>query len=105
VTDVLSTGAADSRVLRTWGRTDRARVEQAGSHFIDDPEKDVRSAVLTAAQHGIVLSVASTICGTLPEKFRERDRYVSQVNGVATARCRVCNQELGSPFRVAGVHP
>jgi 3-hydroxyisobutyrate dehydrogenase len=105
VVDVLCTGAADSRVLRTWGRTDRARVEQAGSHFIEDPEKDVRSAVLAAAQHGLVLPVASTICGTLPDKFRERDSYVRQGHRAAIPRCSVCNQELGSPFRAAGAHP
>jgi 3-hydroxyisobutyrate dehydrogenase-like beta-hydroxyacid dehydrogenase len=105
IVGVLCTGAADSRVLRTWGRTDRARVEQAGSHFTDDPEKDVRSAVVAAAQRGVMLPVASTIAGTLRDKFRERDIAVDQARARGAPRCTICNQELGFPFRVAAVHP
>jgi hypothetical protein len=53
-----------------------------------------------------VLPVASTICGTLRDKFRERDTYVSEGHrSAAIPRCSVCNQELGSPFRAAGAHP
>src|SRR5581483_9146550 len=73
VTEILCTGAADSRVLRTWGRTDRTRAEQRGTHFSDDVAKDVRNAAVTAARRGVVLPLASAIAGCLPDQVRARD--------------------------------
>lgn len=105
-TEVLCTGAgaADSRVLHTWGRTDRTRAEQAGTHFSEDVAKDVRSATLTATRRGLVLPLSSTIAGCLPEKARVRDAQLAQAPRPPAPLCSICNQDLAAPFRPLGHH-
>jgi 3-hydroxyisobutyrate dehydrogenase-like beta-hydroxyacid dehydrogenase len=106
VTEVLCTGAADSRVLRTWGRTDRTRADpesRLGRSM--DPAKDLRVAAVTAAAHGIVLPVTSTIVGCMAEKLRVRDKELASNSKPPIPRCTICNQELAKPFRSRGVHP
>jgi hypothetical protein len=107
VTTVLCTGAADSRVLRTWGRTDRTRADpEAGMHHIyDRAANNIRVAAVTAAARGIVLPVTSVIVGCLGEKVRRRDEELAAAPRSPIPRCSVCNQELAAPFREAGAHP
>jgi 3-hydroxyisobutyrate dehydrogenase-like beta-hydroxyacid dehydrogenase len=104
VVEVLCTGAADSRVLHTWGRTDRTRAEQAGTHFSEDVAKDVRSATLTATRRGLVLPISSAIVGCLPEKARVRDEQLAKAPRPLAPRCSICNQDLAGPFRGLGYH-
>jgi len=106
VTEVLCTGAADSRVLHTWGRTDRTRADpEAGSHHIPERASDnIRVAAISGAAKGLVLPLASVLIGTIGEKVRVRDAELARRGRVDAPRCSVCNQELAKPFRDAGVH-
>lgn len=102
--EVLCTGAADNRVLHTWGRTDRTRAEQAGTHFSEDVAKDVRSAAVTATRHGIMVPIASAIAGCLPDKTRARDKQLASSPRPPVPLCSICHQELAAPFRDLGHH-
>lgn len=106
VTEVLCTGAADSRVLRTWGRTDRTRADpEAGMHHIPERATDnIRVAAISAALKGMVLPLTSVLIGTIGEKARVRDILLAEHPRAQAPRCSVCNQELAKPFREAGVH-
>jgi 3-hydroxyisobutyrate dehydrogenase len=106
----MTTSAADSRALRTWGRIDRSRRTHtlAGSPdaLYDIFSKDVRTAAQAAGEQGVVLPIAAVIGATMGQKYKERDAYL-EANGMTgpLLLCRICGQELGAPFRKAGAHP
>jgi 3-hydroxyisobutyrate dehydrogenase-like beta-hydroxyacid dehydrogenase len=109
VTDFVTLGTGDSRSLRTWGRLDRAR----RSHTLADSEaiydifsKDVKAAALAAGQRGVVLPIAASIGASMAEKMKRRDALVV-ARGMTgpLPKCRICGQELASPYRKEGVHP
>jgi 3-hydroxyisobutyrate dehydrogenase-like beta-hydroxyacid dehydrogenase len=109
VTEFVTVSAGDSRNIRTWGRHDRAR----RSHHLGGTDaiyeifsKDVKTAALAAGLRGVTLPIAATIGATMAEQAKARDKYLLE-NGLTgpIPQCRICGQELASPFRKAGVHP
>jgi 3-hydroxyisobutyrate dehydrogenase-like beta-hydroxyacid dehydrogenase len=109
VTEFVATSAGDSRSLRTWGRIDRTRRTHtlAGTDAIYDIfAKDVKTAAMAAGQRGVVLPITATIGASMGEKMKKRDAYLEE-NGLTgpIPQCRICGQELASPFRKEGVHP
>ncbi|WP_176593969.1 NAD(P)-dependent oxidoreductase [Sphingobium sp. EM0848] len=109
VTEFVSTGAGDSRGLRTWGRLDRARRSHtlAGTPEIYEIfAKDVRVAAKAAGARGVTLPVAAGIGMMIGQKFRERDKFLADNDMLGPIpTCRICGQELAAPFRAAGTHP
>lgn len=109
VTEFVTTGAGDSRGLRTWGRIDRARRSHtlAGTPAIYEIfAKDVRTAAKAAGERGVTLPVAAGIGMMIGQKFRERDQYLADNDMLGPIpTCRICGQELAAPFRTAGLHP
>jgi 3-hydroxyisobutyrate dehydrogenase-like beta-hydroxyacid dehydrogenase len=109
VTEFVTLGTGDSRNIRTWGRIDRARRGHtlAGTPALYEIfSKDVKSAAVAAGQRGVVLPIAAAIGAMMAEKMKARDQYV-EARGLTAPlpRCTICNQELASPYRKAGVHP
>ena len=109
VTEFVTVSAGDARSIRTWGRIDRAR----RSHTLANTpgiyelfSKDVKTAALAAGQRGVVLPIAATIGASMAEKLRVRDAMLEASGRTGPLpQCRICGQELASPFRKAGVHP
>jgi 3-hydroxyisobutyrate dehydrogenase-like beta-hydroxyacid dehydrogenase len=109
VTEFVTLGTGDSRNIRTWGRIDRARRGHtlAGTPALYEIfSKDVKSAALAAGQRGVVLPIAAAIGAMMAEQMKARDQYV-EARGLTAPlpRCTICNHELASPYRKAGVHP
>lgn len=109
VTGFVTVSTGDSRNIRTWGRHDRAR----RSHHLGGTDaiyeifsKDVKNAALAAGLRGVTLPIAATIGATMVEQAKARDKYLLE-NGLTgpIPLCRVCGQDLTSPYRKAGVHP
>ena len=109
VTEFVTTGAGDSRGLRTWGRLDRARRSHtlAGTPAIYEIfAKDVRAAAKAAGDRGVTLPVTAGIGMMIGQKFRERDQFLADNDMLGPIpTCQICGQELAAPFRSAGVHP
>ena len=108
-TEFISVGTGDSRVVRTWGRLDRARRGHtlAGTPALYEAfAKDVKIAAIAAGQRGVVLPIAASIGAVMGEKMKARDEYL-EAKGLAgpIPQCTICGQELAAPFRKAGVHP
>jgi hypothetical protein len=61
---------------------------------------------VAAGQRGVVLPIAAAIGAMMAEKMKARDEYV-EARGLTAPlpRCTICNQELATPYRKAGVHP
>jgi len=109
VTEFITLGTGDSRNIRTWGRIDRARRSHtlAGTPAIYEIfSKDVKAAAMAAGQRGVVLPIAAGIGAMMADKMKARDQFL-EARGliVPLPRCTVCNQELATPYRKAGVHP
>ena len=68
--------------------------------------KDIKNAVVTAGRRGLVLPIVASISAMVVEKAMARDKYreAHNMNGPAPL-CRVCQFELASPYRKAGIHP
>ncbi len=109
VTEFVTTGAGDSRGLRTWGRLDRARRSHtlAGTPAIYEIfAKDVRTAAKAAGKRGVTLPVTASIGLMIGQKYRERDQFLAENEMLgALPTCQICGQELAAPFRSAGFHP
>jgi 3-hydroxyisobutyrate dehydrogenase-like beta-hydroxyacid dehydrogenase len=108
VTEFVAVGSGDSRSIHTWGLRDRARRTHhlGGTDAIYEIfSKDVKSAALAAGLRGVTLPIAATIGATMVEQAKARDRYLLE-NGLTgqIPQCRICGQELASPYRKAGVH-
>jgi 3-hydroxyisobutyrate dehydrogenase-like beta-hydroxyacid dehydrogenase len=109
VVEFVTVSAGDSRTLRTWGRIDRAR----RSHYLfGTPDiyemfsKDVKNAAKAAGQRGVILPIAAIIGASMEDKMKARDAFVEEHEMTAPLpRCGICGQELGAPFREAGIHP
>jgi len=109
VTEFVTTGAGDSRGLRTWGRIDRARRSHtlAGTPAIYEiVAKDVKTAAKAAGERGVTLPVTAGIGVMIGQKYRERDQFLAENDLLGPIPlCEICGQELAAPFRAAGVHP
>jgi 3-hydroxyisobutyrate dehydrogenase-like beta-hydroxyacid dehydrogenase len=110
VTEFVSVGTGDSRGIRTWGRLDRVRRTThtlAGTAAVYEAfSKDVKAAAVAAGQHGIVLPITACIGAMTSEKLKARDQLLtSRGKTDPIPRCTVCDHELASPYRKAGVHP
>ena len=108
VTEFVAVGSGDSRSIHTWGLRDRARRTHhlGGTDAIYEIfSKDVKSAALAAGLRGVTLPIAATIGATMVEQAKARDKYLLE-NGLIgpIPQCRICGQELASPYRKAGVH-
>ena len=109
VTEFVTLGTGDSRNIHTWGRIDRARRGHtlAGTPALYEIfSKDVKAAAVAAGQRGVVLPIAAAIGAMMAEKMKARDQY-AEARGLTAPlpRCTICNHELASPYRKAGVHP
>jgi 3-hydroxyisobutyrate dehydrogenase len=99
VTDVISTGTGDSRIIRTYTLAGTPALYEAFS-------KDVKLAAQAAGERGVTLSIAAFLGAMMGEKMKARDTFVES-HGMTgpLPQCRICGSELASPFRKAGVHP
>jgi hypothetical protein len=54
----------------------------------------------------VTLPIAATISAMIIEKAKARDQYL-EAQGMTGSlpRCGICDLELASPFRKAGMHP
>jgi 3-hydroxyisobutyrate dehydrogenase-like beta-hydroxyacid dehydrogenase len=109
VIEFITLGTGDSRNIHTWGRIDRARRGHtlAGTPALYEVfSKDVKLAAVAAGQRGVMLPIAAAIGAMMAEKLKARDQYV-EAHGLTAPlpRCTICNHELASPYRKAGVHP
>ena len=110
VEEFISVGTGDSFIMRTWGRFDRMRRTHptlGGTPAMYELfSKDIKNAVVTAGRRGLVLPIVASISAMVIEKAMARDKYREEhnMNGPAPL-CRVCQFELASPFRKAGIHP
>ena len=109
VTEFVSTGTGDSKIIRTWGRLDRARRGHtlAGTPALYEAfSKDVKAAAKAAGLRGGVLPITAGIGAMMGEKMQARDKFLDAAGMTGDIpRCRECGMELASPFRKAGVHP
>jgi 3-hydroxyisobutyrate dehydrogenase-like beta-hydroxyacid dehydrogenase len=108
VTSLITTGWADSRHARAWGRQDRRRRERlaADAHAYSRMSRDLRNAVSAARVRDVEMPLTETAAGLLPALLRARDEDPRRWRpGAPAPRCSVCGIELAAPFRSAGAHP
>jgi len=107
VATVVAFSQGDNRGMRTWGRHDRKRAARAaqGVEWYERMGRDLQEAAIAAGAHGVTLPLTAVIAQALPQKLRERDRYLAEHPLGKIPLCRGCDQELAPPFREAGYHP
>jgi 3-hydroxyisobutyrate dehydrogenase-like beta-hydroxyacid dehydrogenase len=109
ITEFVTRGGGDSRMIRTWGRQDRLRRERAHldkaaryNYFV----KDVRDAAIAAGEQHVILPLVSAASQLIPSKLEERDAMLAALEETPDVpRCSVCNQELSRTYQEAGLHP
>jgi 3-hydroxyisobutyrate dehydrogenase len=108
VVRVVTTGQADSRGLRTWGRLDRFRRQHPdfGTPAVYDRiAKDQGGALTAGRDRGLELPMVAAIAELLPRLAARRDQDPTTWPATPIPCCRICGQELAAPFRDGGAHP
>jgi len=107
VATVVAFSQGDNRGMRTWGRHDRKRLARKaqGVEWYERMGRDLEEAAIAGGARGVTLPLTAVIAQALPQKLRERDRYLEKHPLGPIPICRGCDQELAPPFREAGLHP
>jgi 3-hydroxyisobutyrate dehydrogenase-like beta-hydroxyacid dehydrogenase len=107
VATVVAFSQGDNRGMRTWGRHDRKRAARAaqGVSWYERMGRDLEEAAVAGGARGVTLPLTAVIAQALPQKLRERDRYLEEHPLPHIPLCKGCDQELAPPFREAGYHP
>jgi 3-hydroxyisobutyrate dehydrogenase-like beta-hydroxyacid dehydrogenase len=107
VATVVAFSQGDNRGMRTWGRHDRKRLARKaqGVEWYERMGRDLEEAAIAGGARGVTLPLTAVIAQALPQKLRERDRYLEKHPLGPIPLCRGCDQELAPPFREAGLHP
>lgn len=107
VATVVAFSQGDNRGMRTWGRHDRKRAARAaqGVSWYERMGRDLEEAAIAGGARGVTLPLTAVIAQALPQKLRERDRYLEQHPLPEIPLCKGCDQELAPPFRASGYHP
>jgi hypothetical protein len=68
--------------------------------------RDLLEAAALGEMNDVAMPLTDAAARTLPSRLEERDRRLAlDANRQPVQRCSVCDFELASPFRAAGVHP
>jgi 3-hydroxyisobutyrate dehydrogenase-like beta-hydroxyacid dehydrogenase len=107
VATVVAFSQGDNRGMRTWGRHDRKRLARKaqGVEWYERMGRDLEEAAIAGGARGVTLPLTAVIAQALPQKLRERDRFLEKHPLGPIPLCRGCDQELAPPFREAGLHP
>jgi len=107
VATVVAFSQGDNRGMRTWGRHDRKRLARKaqGVEWYERMGRDLEEAAIAGGSRGVTLPLTAIIAQALPQKLRERDRYLEKHPLGPIPLCSGCDQELAPPFRAEGLHP